>query len=236
MKYKVAVCDDNKDQLKEILGLAGGALGANKIDHVVTSFLSGDELIAAVRAMPGAFDIILLDILLNGDNGVDVARKLRTAGYGGAIVFITVSPDFAIDGYEVGAHRYLLKPPKEEELAAIFLADYEKLKEKSEVVFRIGTEIRKVPVSDICSISSKKRGVIVRTKTETFDVPVKITEIESMLPSGPLVRCHRSHIINVEHIDHIRRYEACIRIAQEIPVSKAYFSKVKDKMLDYLSK
>lgn len=88
-------------------GCEGGAAGAEggRVDVFSTAQAFRD----AYR--PGLFDIVLLDCYLDGEEtGMGIARALRAAGDDAAVLFTTSSPDFAVEGYEVGAVGYLMKP------------------------------------------------------------------------------------------------------------------------------
>ena len=66
------------------------------------------------------YDLFFLDMLLgDGMNGMDVARRVRLAGYTTPIVFTTSEPDFALEGYEVQAIDYLIKPYEPERIQAV---------------------------------------------------------------------------------------------------------------------
>ena len=232
-KYAVAVLDDESGELKRIVAETEAILKEEGIDYTIQAFDNEAGLMGAVRYLPGMFDLILLDILLPEDNGVGTAVRLRENGVDSTIIFLTKSPDFAIKGYEVNAFRYLLKPVRRDELRSAIRSDYSRRGEQTEILFRIGTEARRVAAYDIYSITSLGRGVLVRLKDEMFTVPQKISDIADRLTGGLLVRCHRSCIVNVAHIDHIRRYEASIKIKTNVPISKQYYDEVKRAMLTY---
>lgn len=68
---------------------------------------------------PGSFDVLFLDCYLPGaDTGMDIARRVRAAGDGAPIAFVTSSVDFAVEGYDVGAVGYVVKPPRVDAVAS----------------------------------------------------------------------------------------------------------------------
>lgn len=233
--YKIAICDDSKTDLAALQRQTELILNERGIDYVIEAFFSGDALLQAARNFPNRFDMILLDVLLGEANGVDVAAQLRKNGTSSTIVMITVSPDFAMQGYKVNAWRYLMKPVDTEELKDALLSDYQRSGRHHELVFRVGTAVRRVQAEDIYYIETNGRGVAVHLQNEVFDAPQGISEIEKSLPAGPLVRCHKSYIVNVEYIDNIKRYEATVRIRNHVPVGKAYYDAVKAALLKKLA-
>ena len=65
------------------------------------------------------FDLIFLDIYMGGITGMDTAKELRQLGASAPVIFLTTSPDFAVESYEVNAAGYLLKPIQLEKLSAL---------------------------------------------------------------------------------------------------------------------
>ncbi len=86
--------------------------------HTVTCAARGD--VALQLAMPGSFDVIVLDVMLPGLNGVEVCRRLRTAGVAATIVMLTArgAIDDRVNGLDAGADDYLVKPFALKELYA----------------------------------------------------------------------------------------------------------------------
>lgn len=73
-----------------------------------TRFSSGEEFLGAFTA--GKYDLIFLDIYMDGITGMETAKRIRRADHGCRIIFITTSPEFAVESYDVSASFYLLKP------------------------------------------------------------------------------------------------------------------------------
>lgn len=65
------------------------------------------------------FDLIILDIYMDGMSGMEIAHKIRQREMETPIVFLTASPDFALESYDVNAFGYLLKPIDADKLTAV---------------------------------------------------------------------------------------------------------------------
>ena len=103
MTKKVAICDDVeveryvlKRQLMAYFRTTGG-----KVE--VQEFQSGENLLADIEERFIWPDLIFLDIYMGELNGMDTARRLRAMGVQAPIIFLTASPDFALESYEVEA-------------------------------------------------------------------------------------------------------------------------------------
>ena len=112
---RVAICDDMQDFLARANSLVS-AWKEDNDDVVVDLFSDGDSLIDAHVKNP--FDIILLDIVMPLMNGIDTAAQIRKSDKSVKLVFLTSSPEFAIESYSVHANGYLLKPIDKDKLYA----------------------------------------------------------------------------------------------------------------------
>lgn len=134
---KIAVCDDrpNISKNRELL---------EKYQQTVRDwmsqaeyFLSGAELLDQAEER-GGYDLYLLDILMPGENGISVGKRLRQMGKQGELIFLTSSNDYAADSYEVRAFFYLLKPVEEEKLFRVLDQAVEKLTQQQKKTHAAG--------------------------------------------------------------------------------------------------
>ena len=120
--YTVAVCEDQKDTREEAAALCGEVLTDLKIEHRIAAFSSAEDL--ETQLLSGErFDLLCLDILMDGESGMEFAKKLRMTDDRTSILFLTGSSEYLKDGYEVRPIQYLLKPVKREELARAIETD-----------------------------------------------------------------------------------------------------------------
>ncbi|MEA4987438.1 MAG: LytTR family DNA-binding domain-containing protein [Anaerovorax sp.] len=235
--YKIAVCDDEPVFLEEIQKLVGEILDSHEIAYCIDCFSSKKALEDALKQDVEKYDLILLDILLGNQSGIDLAKKIRKMKVEATLIFVTVSADFAIEGYEVDAFRYLLKPISRKALEDALLLDYENHQEqrKKELVLAVGSKIRKIPHAEIRYIEIQGRATAIQMRKERLVTTYKISELENMLSGSSIVRCHRSFLVNLKYIHMLERYQAAVTTEDNIPISKAYYNDVKDAFMDYLS-
>ncbi|MEF9876293.1 MAG: LytTR family DNA-binding domain-containing protein, partial [Gordonibacter sp.] len=109
---QIALCDDNQVERETLAAL----LMKLRPSAHVTQYESAQDLIDVHRG-GRRFDLVFLDIYLEDMNGIDAAAALRADDERLAIVFSTVSRDFAVESYDVAAIAYLVKPVGIEPLA-----------------------------------------------------------------------------------------------------------------------
>jgi len=104
---RIALVDDDLDFLAQTARMLALALEERGMTARVDRFASAGALLAA---SDGAFDLYFLDILMPGENGIELARRIRRSQPEAPIVFFTTSPDFALESYAVEASGYVVKP------------------------------------------------------------------------------------------------------------------------------
>ena len=107
---RIAICEDDPAQLETLCQRLGHYMRLHP-EHAFSqhSFLAPADLSACIEAGE-KFDLYLLDILMPGQNGIELARAVRDKDPCAELLFLTSSPDYALDSYLVHGHHYLLKP------------------------------------------------------------------------------------------------------------------------------
>lgn len=106
---RIAVCDDNELQRDLMNDLLDYYISGGDREFVINSFASGNELLEDIRKN-GSYDIYLLDLIMPGINGMEVAATLRLMKDDGRIIFLTATVEYAVASYDVNAFYYMLKP------------------------------------------------------------------------------------------------------------------------------
>ena len=103
---RIAICDDEEQFRAGLRALITKLIG--DLDPEINSFHDGHDLLAEFDRKP--YDIVFLDIEMPEMDGITLARTLRSRSSEVLIVFLTGHVEYAIEGYEVNALRYLTKP------------------------------------------------------------------------------------------------------------------------------
>ncbi len=175
----IAVCDDEKIYRDKTVALIKATLGScGKIN--ISLFLSGESLLDACKDVK--FDLIFLDIEMQGINGLETAREIRKTNSGVMIVFLTGYSEFAVDGYEVGAFRYILKNQPDfiykKQMASI-ADEYNSRHRTFEIMAKSYTTV--VKLADIIYFEVLNKTVIVHTIDGNYEYFGKLSDIEKSL-------------------------------------------------------
>ncbi|NCB64453.1 MAG: response regulator, partial [Clostridia bacterium] len=105
---RIAICDDDPRELSRLVHLLDAYRREAGQEILCATFSSGGDLLEHMKG--GEYDLILLDVLMPGQDGIQVAREIRSFDRAIKLLFLTASPEFAAESYGVDAFYYLLKP------------------------------------------------------------------------------------------------------------------------------
>lgn len=152
----IAICeDDNASREYENLLIHQWA-EKNNLKITVDSYSSAENFLFESEDKI-EYDLLLLDIQMGKMNGFELAKTLRKRGFSGSLAFLTGITDYAVEGYEVGAVRYILKPVKEQTLFGVLDLVYADYAKRSQDVFilQIGTDVSKIPFENIVYVEAR---------------------------------------------------------------------------------
>ena len=193
----IAVVDDEKAIREHICGLVEERQPESRIE----AYATGEELLASGKR----FDIVFLDIQMEGMNGIEAARCLRekNANLGvedTVLVFITGIRDYVFDALDLYAFQYLLKPIDEGKFAEVLeRAVREAAKKKERRVLFIKSRNLTLDQSEILYIESRAKKVEIHTVRQTIEIYAAMDELEGQL-GDEFYRCHRAYIVNMDCI------------------------------------
>ena len=183
-------------------------------------------------------DILLLDISMPGMSGISLAHRLRESGENVQILFVTGLADYALEGYNVDAVSYLLKPVKKEQLFDCLDKARERCgKEDAVLLLEMPGGMARIKIKDICYLESAAHDTQVHSIRggEPFRCKVGIRQLEErVLQTGqPFFKIHRSYLVNLAFVNRINRREVVMDAGQALPVARNRWEALNQAYLDY---
>ena len=229
----IAVCDDEALERQWIAELVNQTMMEEELSCRITSYESGTDLLFAIQH--GAqFQILLLDVMMDGLDGMALAAALREKGDHTAIIFISSNLEMALRGYEVEALRYLAKPVDRERLREALLFCYRTRLAQKEILLPTASGQSRILPSDLIYAETWERGVRLILKDGREETGLKISELAAMLPERQFVFCHRTILVNLAFIQSIRYCELELKSGATLPISKYRQSEVRKQLMRYL--
>lgn len=229
---RIAICEDEKEQQELLEGYINQAFKSLSLQYKLDIFSSGEELLESYSK---DFDMVLLDIQLGEINGMNTARKIRLLDNKVEIIFITSLIEYALEGYEVRAYRYLVKPVKYEKLKdnIINCIKEVEIKNKYIIVKEQGNQI-KLDINEITYIEVQKENITIHTLTKTYKTKGTMSNFENDIDCSRFFRCHKSFLVNLDHVKSIKQYVAILETSEEVPVSRYRFKETKEKFFELI--
>lgn len=237
----IAICDDNISELSNIASIIGDyqTLQRDKKKIQFTAFHSAVDLIAAMESGQ-SYDLVLLDILMPFMTGMDAAKEIRQFNHDVKIIFMTSSPEFAVESYSVDAYYYALKPVWKEKLFILLdkvIAETE-IQMGASFLIKSKQGLTRIYISRLEFAEVIGRTILYHlTDGSVIEAIGSMTELEKELFSYPcFIKTHRSYIINMEQIDTISQREIKMQSHALVPVAKASYSTVKSAYITFAFK
>lgn len=225
MKLKIAVCDDEQNQMEALKAavLAWAEAGAH---HCEISAFPSAEAFLFEYSTEKCFDILLLDIEMTGQSGLDLAKQLRREGSRAEIIFVTSHFEFCGEGYEVDALHYLVKPVAADKLFSVLTKAVQQLQtEPPFVIIRCEGETIRLYEYDILYVESFLHYIVIYTADGEYKIKEGLSAFAARL-SGDFYQTHRSYYVSLKHVIRISRTAVTLDRGCEIPLSRGRYDDI----------
>lgn len=231
--YRIAVCDDEPMDCQRTAELTREIMDAEGLACEIFQYSGGTDLLASIQAGT-AYQLLLLDVMMDDLDGMDLAGALRKSGDKTSIVFISSNRDMALKGYEVAAVRYLAKPVGRDRLREALLYCYRAFCEETELLLPTEKGQSRIFPGDIMYVEPWERGARLKLANGFVETTDRISKLAELLPERNFTFCHRTILVNLAYIKHLRPREIELTSGETLPVSKYRFAEVKKRLLQYL--
>lgn len=185
----------------------------------------------------GQFDIVFLDIMLPDKDGVSIAKSIRKIDPYVILVFTTNMRQYAINGYEVEALDFMLKPisyPRFTMLMKKCMVRHKARIEKG-VVLKIPGTTYCLNIEDICFVEVQIHDVIYTLSNgDKIRQRGTMSEVEKMLPASQFSRCSISHLVNLRHVERING-EYVVVSGEELKITRGKNKEFRAALSRYYS-
>lgn len=232
-QLQIAICDDEPMDRQQAADLTNDIMTAEGLACDLSSYESATDLLNAIQG--GAqFHILLLDVMMEGLDGMELAAALRKLRDSTAIIFMSTNREMALRGYEVSAARYLAKPLQAEQLREALLYCYKTFCEKKEILLPTTRGQRRIPLSDILYVEAMERVTKLALTDRLEEVTLKFSDLSALLPERQFISCHRSYLVNLEHIAYVRSRDLELTTGEVLPVSRYRVDDLQKQFVAYL--
>lgn len=231
MMMRIAVCDDEK----EVRMLLSGKIRKLYSEVDIFCYRSGEELLRSTES----FDILFLDIQMDGRNGMETAAELRKKSRDTVLIFITALEEYVFQAFDVGAFHYLVKPFTDEKFETVLAAAVEQCRnragaesgqavepEERFIVIKTGGVSTRIPVKDIVYAEVFNRKVMIHSIHGDIEYYGKLSDLEKQLGED-FFRAHRANLVHFKYVEKYNVSEIWLEKGSALMAKQNYSEFVK---------
>lgn len=215
---RIAICDDNENDLLSVHSCVDDYFKSKKFEYSIDVFRTSSTILDQYKF----YDIIYLDIELNGENGIEVAKKLRKNNNATKIILVTNSESYMLDGYKVKAERYFIKPLDRREFQIEMDDILKEYIKNNDFIYDETNARNKVFLKDIYYIEIMARKTYIYTKDNVYMSSICLSEWIKKLENKNFVQVHKSFLVNLQNIQKVEKNVILFDNEKFIYISRFY--------------
>lgn len=235
---RVAVCDDDERELNHLAALIAEYQLSRGVKWECRFFRSSVDFLCDAKVKE--YDLVLLDVVMPGVNGMKAAQELREKDKNVRLVFISLSSEFAVESYSVDAYQYLLKPVEGNVLFNLLDNIQRELAVQNEqgLVLKNREGAVRLAFAEIEFVEVMNKKVFFHlTGGSVREVTAALAELEGKLLSRPeFIKTHRSFIVNLSCVQSVGMNDVVTKGGDHVPVSRKRHGLVQGACLSFWSR
>ncbi|MGN0437079.1 MAG: LytR/AlgR family response regulator transcription factor [Lachnospiraceae bacterium] len=231
----IAICDDKEQEVDILYDIIYKRFMEYNVPFKIIKCSNGEDLLYELKEV-GDFDLILLDIELGVDNGIETAEKIRKQNPYCYIIFVSGYKQYYKAAFRVQPYQFLDKPIDQSEVEEVIDSVSNLIIDNNHVFsFEYKWKQYRILLNDILYFISDHRMVVLQTKDgATYEFYGKLNEVEEQIKqmSSVFLRVHKSYLINMNHIKIFQSEDVVMQDDALFPIS---IRRRKDVMGQYMS-
>lgn len=233
--FRIAICDDEPPFIRDLSGLLDDVLREDQIMYSLDTFTDTSSLVNAITKNERVYHILLLDIMMGLDNGIDMAKHLRELEIRSSIIFVSSRGQFAIDSFAASPANFLTKPVQRDKLQTA-LRQCLKIWETDAFVSFANADgnIHMAKLGDILFAEIFNIELLVHLANGTIITCTgKLEDVLELLPSSRFYRCHRSYVVNLGGVTSIGKQDYILTNGEIIPIARRKYNEALRALAKY---
>lgn len=241
--FRIAICDDRQieldracEQTKKWLELHYG------VDGRMDTFHSAEELKVEIKEKPWEYDLYILDIVMQGENGIQFGSWIRRYHPDALMIYVTSSRDYALDAFDNHAIRYLMKPVDEKEFQMAMDTAYALYQAKPRHVLTIQNKngVVQIIMEEIMYIENNLKNITyvmrdgrkisqLRRQGSFEDAVGEVAKTEEF------IQPHKSFFVNLRYVASLQDGNILMDDGKILPISRRRVADTQNQYIQYLS-
>lgn len=233
---RIAICDDDEWELQRLSELIAKYHVSRGESCEQRSFYSGADLLADIKG--GEYDLVLIDMLMPGISGIQVVQELRELDKNVRIIFVSSSPQFAVESYRLDAYYYLLKPVDSDSLFPLLdkVANELSMQEEQAIVLKNRDGVVRVFFTELEYVEVINKKVFFHLSSGViYEVTATLADFEGMLLLRPeFIKTHRSYLVNLSYVQAVKTHYVVTKSGHSVPVSRKRHRQIQNAYMCFL--
>ena len=238
---RIAICDDNRNDAQDTKSLLMSFMEENAAAAFqVKVFSSAAQLLASMSSEP-PYHLYLLDILMPDRNGIDLGREIHNYNPSSLVIYLSSSPDFAMDAFHVFAFQYIVKPVTKANLFPILSEALLHLKDTDTSFFLLKTKtgLMRLECSQIMYVEYLNHMIVVNMEDESIYNSITMRnnfdEIVKPLTKLPFfIKPHKAFLLNMNYVICLQGRDFTLKNSTLIPISRNNYAAIKKLYIDFM--
>lgn len=226
---RIAICDDDNSAVATHKKIAETCLMQSGSAGEIASYTTSGNLLYDITEDGFFFDLILLDIEMPGNTGMEIAEKIKPHLPNVKIIFITSHIEYAIDAFELSIFRYV---PKDDINKRLFSAIQDAIKlieleDGKAYTIQTNSRFEKIPYKEIFYIERDGKNASISSVGGVSKVRKSLQQVYEELNAEEFIYIDRGYIVNMIHIMQIKDGMAVLKNGVPLRISRTHLQKVK---------
>lgn len=216
---KIAVVDDSIEDAQRIVSYLEQFQEENNQSFLIKVFYASFDFLEEYK---GEYDVIFLDIEMPGSNGLDVAREIREKDQSVGIIFITSLAQYAVDGYEVRAIDFIVKPVGYYNFSMKLQKAFRFIETHREEDILISSKegVFRIAASDILYIEKDRDYLVFYTRQKNYQTRGSMRDIKIKLDTQPFSECTAGCLVNLNYVKRVGKDSVLLTSDRELSLSR----------------
>ena len=217
---KIAIVDDDRQSRLTLEENLEKYSVEENVEFSVTHYSDSDYFL---RDYSKQYGIVFLDVEMPGVNGIEVAKRLRKTDTSVILVFVTNFGKYAIDGYEVDALDFIVKPVTYYGLKLKIKRAVERLAKENDATIDVSSydRITRIKQKDVYYVEVREHGLSIHTVDGVVQSYGSLKKLEATLDKTAFSRCNHCYLVNLGHVKVIKRFELTLDNGEVLQISRS---------------
>jgi DNA-binding LytR/AlgR family response regulator len=231
IKMRIAVCDKDKNILQNVKYKLYDYAETRRLDMVVDCYVSGE----AIFNSKNRYNIIFLSYDLAGENGLNIAKRIRCHDNHTVIIFMSDDAEVALKSFEVRPYRFMIPPINTQDLYNVMDDFFREYATICPIWVKCGEDTVCLNTGDIVYLEADNKHCIIHLEDEELRCNKTMAKVSSVLPPYCFCKINRAYIVNCNHIKRYNNESVSLTGKHSLHISRKYNTSFKTQYREFLN-